>query len=407
MSKKSLIVILLCALAFVPASAQTTTASGVFDYDMAKTLVRGLNQVRMKRDIRTFKMERDLTEAAMLRAAEISTQWHSVEEWPAAIEDHTRPDGKSFFSSISEKYSLPTSMRCCELCFRSWNCPLMREKITSYFLKDENANLHILGKWEAVGAGVFHSDARTFIVLLFLSKGNGIGEVPSGKWNATVQVGLSVNKKTTILKKEPAAPDYPSGVSTELSGSYYYDFAAKVVELVNEERRKAGVPPIAMDSVLTEGSMLRAAETVIPTSGVSYSYMTGIGDKNGFSVSNSDKKGFYYMTHVRPNKYASETIFNLAPGSYGENIALGQKTPEIVVEDWMGSPGHRSNILNKSYRRIGVGCFFEDGVFYWTQTFSGEAANGDYSPSHHEEVTVQVSLSPDTETKVVTRKKVE
>jgi uncharacterized protein YkwD len=49
----------------------------------------------------------------------------------------------------------------------------------------------------------------------------------------------------------------------------------------------------------------------------------------------------------------------------GENIAAGQRTPEEVVNDWMNSPGHRSNILYRNFTHLGVG--FHD--YYWTQKF--------------------------------------
>ena len=39
---------------------------------------------------------------------------------------------------------------------------------------------------------------------------------------------------------------------------------------------------------------------------------------------------------------------------YGENIAMGQRSPHDVFVAWMNSPGHRANILNASYRDLGV-----------------------------------------------------
>ena len=50
-----------------------------------------------------------------------------------------------------------------------------------------------------------------------------------------------------------------------------------------------------------------------------------------------------------------------------ENIAAGQRTPRDVMAAWMGSDGHRANILNCDYTVIGVG-LNEDG-WYWTQMF--------------------------------------
>jgi uncharacterized protein YkwD len=58
----------------------------------------------------------------------------------------------------------------------------------------------------------------------------------------------------------------------------------------------------------------------------------------------------------------------------GENIAAGQSSPAAVVSGWMGSTGHCQNIMNGSYRSIGVGYAFRAGSpygHYWTQDFGG------------------------------------
>ena len=39
----------------------------------------------------------------------------------------------------------------------------------------------------------------------------------------------------------------------------------------------------------------------------------------------------------------------------GENVAYGNVTPARMVEMWMASPGHRANILSRTYTHIGVG----------------------------------------------------
>lgn len=46
------------------------------------------------------------------------------------------------------------------------------------------------------------------------------------------------------------------------------------------------------------------------------------------------------------------------PWSAGENIAWGTGalgTPEAIVRAWMGSPGHRANILRSEFREVGTG----------------------------------------------------
>ena len=52
--------------------------------------------------------------------------------------------------------------------------------------------------------------------------------------------------------------------------------------------------------------------------------------------------------------------------SYGENVAVGYRTPPEVMEGWMDSSGHRDNILGSSFREIGIGIYNCGGRLYWT-----------------------------------------
>ncbi|HRK21213.1 MAG TPA: CAP domain-containing protein [Fimbriimonadaceae bacterium] len=56
----------------------------------------------------------------------------------------------------------------------------------------------------------------------------------------------------------------------------------------------------------------------------------------------------------------------------GENCAAGQPTPERVITSWLGSPKHRTNMLRKDAKWIGVGYAPADGTFrhYWTMVLS-------------------------------------
>ncbi|MBN2218305.1 MAG: CAP domain-containing protein [Pirellulales bacterium] len=53
-----------------------------------------------------------------------------------------------------------------------------------------------------------------------------------------------------------------------------------------------------------------------------------------------------------------------------ENIAMGYSSSESVVRGWMNSSGHRANILNGGYTRIGVAAYrTPNGTIYWCQQF--------------------------------------
>ncbi len=54
-----------------------------------------------------------------------------------------------------------------------------------------------------------------------------------------------------------------------------------------------------------------------------------------------------------------------------ENIAMGQNSPQEVVNSWMNSSGHRANMLNSGYSRIGVAAYrSSSGATFWCQQFS-------------------------------------
>jgi uncharacterized protein YkwD len=59
----------------------------------------------------------------------------------------------------------------------------------------------------------------------------------------------------------------------------------------------------------------------------------------------------------------------------GENIATGFPTPRAVLRAWMADPLHCQNILNPSYRDLGVGvnghpvAGAASGPATWTQDF--------------------------------------
>jgi len=138
----------------------------------------------------------------------------------------------------------------------------------------------------------------------------------------------------------PNTPNTPDTNVPETDNS----FTAQVVALVNEERAKAGLSPLTVDSKVAAAADTRARE--IETS----------------------------FSHTRPDGSSFSTALTQSGVSYrgaGENIAYGQKTPKDVMNSWMNSQGHRANILNKDFTTIGVGYHQNsDGTGYWTQLFT-------------------------------------
>jgi uncharacterized YkwD family protein len=124
------------------------------------------------------------------------------------------------------------------------------------------------------------------------------------------------------------------------SASHSSSFEEQVVQLVNQERAKAGLRPLTHRADLKNVAHKKAEDMI-----------------------NSN-----YFSHTSPN-YGSPfqmlKTFGISYQSAGENIAKGQKTPQEVMNAWMNSPGHRANILKPEYDSIGVG-FYHSA---WVQMF--------------------------------------
>ena len=52
--------------------------------------------------------------------------------------------------------------------------------------------------------------------------------------------------------------------------------------------------------------------------------------------------------------------------TYGENIAAGYTTEELVIEGWLKSDGHCKNIMNGKFEEMGLAT----SGSYWTQVFA-------------------------------------
>jgi uncharacterized protein YkwD len=109
--------------------------------------------------------------------------------------------------------------------------------------------------------------------------------------------------------------------------------ADQVLALVNAERKKRGLKPLALSNRCQAQASKRAKE---------------IAQKGRFNHKGAFRglRGYFRM---------------------GENIARGYGSPKAVVRGWMRSKGHRANILSPRYKHLGVGYY----KGRWVQTFGG------------------------------------
>ena len=121
-----------------------------------------------------------------------------------------------------------------------------------------------------------------------------------------------------------------SNDNSNISGYYDSNYAQQVFAMVNQERADNGVAALTWDSSMASYSDRRAMEIT-----TDFSHNSAGGKMN-----------------------------------VGENIAKGAISPEMVMDGWMRSDGHRANILNASYTKISVSCYYDGSTYYWVQNFA-------------------------------------
>ncbi|MEU9123141.1 CAP domain-containing protein [Streptomyces sp. NPDC048506] len=115
-----------------------------------------------------------------------------------------------------------------------------------------------------------------------------------------------------------------------------------MLQLVNSERSKVGCSPLTLNAKLTKAAQ---------------DHSNDMAAHRNMSHTGSDGSD--------PGNRITRAGYNWS--AYGENVAYGYSTPDSVMKGWMSSPGHKRNILDCSFKEIGVG-LAQPGD-YWTQDF--------------------------------------
>ncbi|GAB1333980.1 hypothetical protein ACE1SV_05700 [Streptomyces sp. E-15] len=180
---------------------------------------------------------------------------------------------------------------------------------------------------------------------------------PAGKAGKTKRVTVhrtartsspGAPRTTTAPAAPAAAPTAPASVpasaapSTPGSAAPASGVAADILRLVNTERGKAGCQPLTLNATLTKAAQAHSDDMAAQRN------MSHTGSDGSSPGDRITRAGYTWS-------------------SYGENVAYGYTTADQVMAGWMSSPGHRANILNCSFKEIGVG-LAQPGS-YWTQDF--------------------------------------
>jgi uncharacterized protein YkwD len=149
--------------------------------------------------------------------------------------------------------------------------------------------------------------------------------------------------RTSTPAPAPAPAAAPAPVAAGSAGSADASAEGQILALVNQQRAAAGCGAVAPDDGLASVARAFSAE---------------MRDRGFFSHTDPDG-----LSPFDRGDRAGVTVL-------GENIAYGQPDPASVMTAWMNSPGHRANILDCSYTKLGVGVAYGPGGPWWTQDFA-------------------------------------
>lgn len=128
-------------------------------------------------------------------------------------------------------------------------------------------------------------------------------------------------------------PEETELVPISLEGTFKYEDAWELFELINAERAKYELEPLKMDKELLDSAMTRAVEAQL------------------------------YLSYTRPDGTAGTSI---STKSSRELLCGGGESASIPVTEWMKESLSRNYILSESYTVVGIGCFTQGTVNYWT-----------------------------------------
>ena len=123
------------------------------------------------------------------------------------------------------------------------------------------------------------------------------------------------------------------------------EMADELLREINTVRQKEGLSALTLSNALTSAAQARAREQALMGS----------------------------ISHKRPDGSEWYTILaehGVKAAGSGENLAMNYTSVQSVVKAWLESPTHRSNIVNSSYRYMGLGYYESDGDIYWVQLFA-------------------------------------
>ena len=146
--------------------------------------------------------------------------------------------------------------------------------------------------------------------------------------------------ETSSYANENVAGLYGNGQDTtfsingqQVTGHFDAQMSMQLVQMLNSYRASHGLGTLATTTALANAAMTRSKEITV------------------------------VFDHVRPN---GSSCFTVSSAVSGENIAAGYANAQSFMNGWMNSPSHNANMLNGSFKAVGISVFAAKTAYGYT-----------------------------------------
>ncbi|HNX29656.1 MAG TPA: CAP domain-containing protein [Syntrophomonadaceae bacterium] len=162
---------------------------------------------------------------------------------------------------------------------------------------------------------------------------------------AAIPIVKSPDTTVTVPAASPGSSgtNNSSGIVTETSGEFNA-MQLEMLSYINAARSTAGVSSLTLDQALCDGATLKSKDMAV----------------NGY---------FSHTSPVYGTPFAMMKSLSITYRSAGENIAMNTSV-KGAHDAFMNSSGHKANILNSSFKKVGLGFYQKGSYLYVTQWFT-------------------------------------
>ena len=252
-----------------------------------------VNQARQQKGLAPFTLDPTLTRLALLKARDMADRGYFDHQSPTfgSPWEMLRDAGVSFTHAGESLAKGPSA-------------PAVTQVLLRY-----GENTLLSARYQNVGIAAVSASGTKIWVFLY---------------TGTARLNQAVSPAPAKAPTTPPAMQAPVGTADILTRD-----EARMLALVNQARAQSGLAPLAGDPELIRLARLKARDMV--------------------------ERG--YFGHQSPTYGSPFDLLRSTGISYrhaGENLA-GAPDVETAHTNLMASPGHRANILNPNYTRVGIG----------------------------------------------------